>query len=380
MRIVFDCRSIHPQVGGIGRTVLRELPRALAGHELIVLRGRDWHEDSAAAAEIGGRTVTVDAAMVDPRFEQLRLPGLLSEINPCYAVPVGVRDVRRIATVHDVAFRSRPDLVDPSIGTYLDHWTKVSCLVADAVVTVSEFSRGEILRFYPIENDRLEVVANGVDATYFDLSRPTAAAPHATAPYILYVGCIEEKKNVAALVQGFAELLRRRPELPHRLVLTGGTAGGLELEIAELAGEPQIKSRVEQTGYVSEARLRSLYAGAASFCYLSEYEGFGLPPLEAMAAGIPTLVSDRALLPEVTAGAALLVDPHDRGAVADALDRLLSDDSLRRSLSRRGRTVAARYSWAESAKHLAVIYQRAMGREPRAYAAASLPQPPPDAW
>ena len=333
------------------------------------------------AAEVGTRTVTVDAAMVDPRFEQLRLPGLLSEIgadlyhNPCYAVPVGVRGVRRIATVHDVAFRSRPDLVDPSIGTYLDHWTKVSCLVADAVVTVSEFSRGEILRFYPIENDRLGVVANGVDAAYFDLSRPTAAAP-----YILYVGCIEEKKNVAALVHGFAELLRRRPALPHRLVLTGGTAGGIELEIAELAGEPQVESRIEQTGYVSEARLRTLYAGAASFCYLSEYEGFGLPPLEAMAAGIPTLVSDRASLPEVTAGAALLVDPHDRGAVADALDRLLSDGSLRRSLSRRGRAVAARYSWAESARRLAVIYRRALGREPRAYAASSLPQPPPDAW
>jgi glycosyltransferase involved in cell wall biosynthesis len=384
MRVVFDCRSIHPEMGGIGQTtwqLIRALPEALRGHDILALRGPHWPKDLAHET-LGCDFIDVDAAMIDPAFEQYRLPNLLRRVNgdlyhnPCYALPVQSGATRLVATVHDTVSRSRPDLVDVSISTYLDHWTHVSCLIADDIVTVSNFSRSEIIRLYPADPQRLTVIPNATDADLRKVKRFGAADD---GPYILYVGCVEEKKNVLDLIRGFAALLRRRPDLPHRLVVTGGTAGGDELDLAALAGEPEIAERVVQTGYVAFDLLKVIYGGASAFAYLSEYEGFGLPALEAMTVGVPTVVSNRASLPEVTDGGALVVDPHDAEDVARALDNLLSDRYLARDLTARGRAVADRYSWTESARRLAILYERVMHSDRREVDPHSIPKPPPEA-
>lgn len=366
MRIVLDCRSVFPGMGGIGRStacLARELPAALGPeHELVLLLGaRRPAEPLAHGPNV--RALPSEAAMIDPAFEQLRLPALLRELEAdvyhgtCFAVPLAASAVARVATVHDVVFRRRPELVAGSLGEYLARWTEVSCLIADAVVTVSEFSRGEIAALYGRPAGAIDVVPCAVEPRFFALPRRPA-----TAPFLLYVGALEAKKNVEPLLDGFAALLTRRPDLPHRLVLAGGQ-GGQPFDLARaLAGRPEVAPRVDALGHVPEARLLELYASAAAFCYLSEYEGFGLPPLEAMAAGLPTLVSDRTSLPEVTAGGALVVDPADPAAVADALEQLLCDEALRAELATRGRAAAGRFRWSESARALATVYRAAHAR------------------
>ncbi|MGE3376468.1 MAG: glycosyltransferase family 4 protein [Vicinamibacteria bacterium] len=366
MRIVLDCRSVFPGMGGIGRAtacLARELPRALPEAELVCLLGARRPPEPLCTAP-NALEVTADAAMIDPLFEQRRLPALLEDLGAdlyhgtCFAIPLAT-SVRRVATVHDVVFRRRPDLVEPSLCAYLDTWTEASCRHADAVVTVSEFSRGELVALYPCPAERVHVVPNAVDERFHGVSRRAQRG----RPYLLYVGALEEKKNVRQLLAGFAALLRREPRLAHDLVLVGG-AGGAPFDVGRaLLGEPSLRGRVHVLGHVPDAALLDLYARAELFCYLSEYEGYGLPPLEAMAAGVPCVVADRSSLPEVTAGAALLTDPHDPDAVSWAMTQALHDAGLRERLVARGRAVARRTSWAASASRLADVYRAVLGAQ-----------------
>jgi len=346
MRIVLDCRSVFEGMGGIGRAtacLARELPRALKGHELVLLFGARRPKEPLVQ---GVEEITVEAAMIDPEFEQIRLPALLEETHAavfhgtCFSVPMAPGGTKTVATVHDVVFRRRPELVEPKLRRYLDRWTGVSCEYANAVTTVSEYSRKEILELYGRD---ARVIPNAVSPEFFEIKRAPIQGP----PFVLYVGSIEPKKNVQELVSGF-EALCAESDVDHHLVLVGGVVSLPEIP-------RKIAERVHVLGHVPEEHLKRLYGGAAAFAYLSEYEGFGLPPLEAMAAGVPTVVANRTSLPEVTQNAATLVEPDDPESVARGLaEALLVADELR---AERGRAAAKKFSWEESAKHFAELYQ-----------------------
>jgi glycosyltransferase involved in cell wall biosynthesis len=188
------------------------------------------------------------------------------------------------------------------------------------------------------------VIPNAVGEEFFKIERKPVQGP----PFVLYVGSIEPKKNVEELILGFDALLARRKDLEHHLVLAGS--------LAYVPAVPErLKSRVHLLGHVPEEHLKQLYGAASAFAYLSEYEGFGLPPLEAMAAGIPTVVADRTSLPEVTDGAAEIVDPQKPEDVARGLEVALDGrDELR---IERGREAAARFEWKKSARMLALVYE-----------------------
>lgn len=373
MTIVVDCRSVFRGMGGIGRAtaaLVQALPAAMPHAHIVLLTGA---QSPAALSPEGAkaRIVQTGAAMIDPAFEQLRLPALLEELGAdlfhgtCFAVPLARTGVRRIATVHDAIFRRHPELVDEGLRRYLDRWTAVSCEVADRVVTVSEFSKVEIAALYGIAPERITVVPNAADERFFQAPRIREASP-----YVLYVGAIEEKKNVRVLVQAFAHLLRAHRELPHRLVLAGGQ-GGAPFDVGSLVAEaPALGQRLHLLGHIPDEHLPALYGGADLFCYLSEYEGFGLPPLEAMAVGVPTIVAHRASLPEVVGDGALLVDPADTEAVAHVIHLGLSDGGLRMRLARRGREAARRFSWRRSAEQLASLYESVLRDTPAACAGA----------
>lgn len=342
-------------MGGIGRAtaaLARELPAVLPEDEVLLLYGARRPEGALAHGP-NAKAIVVEAAMLDVAFEQIHLPELIEEVEAdvyhgmCFAVPIAAGRAARVATVHDVVFRRLPELVEPGLRSYLDRWTEVSCDVSEAVVTVSEFSRREIAALYDRSAERIDIVPNAVDEAGFKMPR---ARPEGR-PFILYVGSIEAKKNVVPLIRGFHELCRRAPDLPHELVVAG--SGKLPVDF-------DVGPRVRLLGHVPEDELRRLYATADLFCYLSEYEGFGLPPLEAMAAGVPTIVSDRGALPEVTRGGAIQVDPHDPAAVAAAFERVLGDERLRAELCERGWRTAQRYSWRTSARMLASIYRRVL--------------------
>ncbi len=366
MKVVLDCRSVFPGMGGIGRAtaeLARHLPAHLPHDELVLLTGaRAPGEPLAEAPNV--TVVPVDAAMIDSRFEQVRLPSLLDALeadvyhNPCFAVPIVGGQVARVATVHDVVFRRHPELVDRRLREYLDRWTHVSCELAEVVVTVSQFSRRELQAVYGCPPERIEVIPNAVDERFFGVARRAPLG----APFVLYVGSIEPKKNVQVLIDAFDRLRALDPSLPHQLVLVGGLGGAdMDLE-AVLERVPESRGRVHVLGRVSDAALLELYAAADLFCYLSQYEGFGLPPLEAMAVGVPTIVSDRASLPEVVRDAAVIVDPDEPEQVARAMRGLLTQPGRAATYARHGKARAHQFSWARAARQLATAYRVAMSR------------------
>lgn len=207
MRVVLDCRSVYPGMGGIGRcaaALARELPLAAPEDEFVLLAGSRAPDRPLASAP-NAKEVRVDAAMLDPLFEQVRLPGLLEEVEAdiyhgtCFSVPISCGRAKRVATVHDVVFRRRPELVPDGLRSYLDRWTGVSCELADEVLTVSEFSKSEIRAVYGAE---ASVISNGIDERFFTIERRPPDGP----PFVLYVGALEPKKNVARLIDAFARV------------------------------------------------------------------------------------------------------------------------------------------------------------------------------
>jgi glycosyltransferase involved in cell wall biosynthesis len=179
--------------------------------------------------------------------------------------------------------------------------------------------------------------------------------------YILAVGSIQPRKNLARLIEAYADLRRQRPhdKLP-RLVLVGKRAWLYEETLRAVAA-CGIAAQTIFTGYVPESDLPALYTGALCFVYPSYFEGFGLPPLEAMSCGTPVITGDRTSLPEVVGDAGLLVNPFDTQALAQALARLIDDESLRATLGDRGLRRAAQFNWRDNARQTLAVYEQVTG-------------------
>lgn len=259
-----------------------------------------------------------------------------------------------IVVVHDLSFRAHPEYFPRPVAWYMRWLTGLAVRQAHLVITVSEFSRGELLRFYAVDEGKVVSIHNGVGADFRPASDDaTVAADRAaiarygvTSPYILAVGNIHPRKNLARLLDAYLMLRERRAWTPP-LVWAGMErwGSGVLLERARAAG-------VILTGFVAQADLPALYRQANMLVYPSLYEGFGLPPVEAMACGTPVITSNTTSLPEVVGEAALLVDPMDTAAIAGAMERLLDDHTLCERLRRAGLERAAMFSWERTASRL----------------------------
>ncbi|HEV2765421.1 MAG TPA: glycosyltransferase family 1 protein, partial [Pyrinomonadaceae bacterium] len=178
--------------------------------------------------------------------------------------------------------------------------------------------------------------------------------------FLLAVGTIEPRKNLLALVLAFEELVRRRAGDTRLRLVIAGPRGWLSRDLLARAEHWVVKDRIRFTGYVSDEDLRALYTSCRAFVYPSLYEGFGLPPLEAMACGAPVVASRIAALAETTGKAALLVPPSDVGALAEAVGRVLDDAELAARLSRAGLAHAAGYTWERAARETLEVYGEAL--------------------
>jgi glycosyltransferase involved in cell wall biosynthesis len=223
------------------------------------------------------------------------------------------------------------------------------------LIAVSEFTRDEIVAVYGTPREKITVAHNGVDPVFLDgTRRPSLVEP----PFFLAAGNLEPRKNLVTLIRAYRALLARRPDLPERLVLVGKEWFGSDLVMSE-AGSLIEAGRVLFTGYVGDDRMVGLLQGATALVYPSLYEGFGLPPVEAMAVGTPAVVSDIPVTREVAGDAALLVPPLDQEAWTVALDRVSTDPNLRRDLAARGREQAGRFTWEASARSVVAALERA---------------------
>lgn len=273
-----------------------------------------------------------------------------------------------VVTVMDLSFMLFPDAFTPSKRTYLRWMTRLSVRRASQVIAISASTRQDVIACLQVPEQRVQVIYCGVE----DRFRPLPAAvveafrrqKGLPERFILFLGTIEPRKNIPHLIAAFARLCAAAPQemAGIHLVLAGGK-GWLAEEVFARGADLGMADRIHFVGYVPEDEKPLWYNAALCFCYPSLYEGFGLPPLEAMACGTPVIVSDASSLPEVVGNAGLIVPSHDTDALGEALHSLIGDANCRADLSRRGQERARLFSWARAAQETVDLYRRAWGEE-----------------
>jgi glycosyltransferase involved in cell wall biosynthesis len=272
-----------------------------------------------------------------------------------------LRGVPTVLTVHDLIFRHLPEHHKVLNRWYLNATLPLYCRRADHIIAVSKATRDDIIASYQVPEKKITVVPEAA-APQFQPQPPERVArvradhrlPEA---YVLYVGTIEPRKNLIRLLDAWAALYQAHEAPP--LVIVGKHGWLSDNFYAALAKNP-CREAVRFTGYVADEDLPAIFAAAMVFAFPSLYEGFGLPPLEAMACGTPVVCSKRSSLPEVVGDAALTVDPSDTDALRAALRRLLRDAELRAELRARGLRQAARFSWTRAARETLAVYRTLM--------------------
>jgi len=263
-----------------------------------------------------------------------------------------------VVTIHDLAYLRYPQVHPLGRRLYLGAFTRLTVRRAKAIVAVSQYTRREIGQFFRVPMERIHVIYEGYDARFRPLPHEEVEAfrkQRGLPPrYLLYLGNLEPRKNLSRLVQAYARISGRE-QVP--LVLAGPRGWGYA-DLFRQVDRLGLSGRVAFPGFVPAEELPLWYNGAEAFVYPSLYEGFGLPPLEAMACGTPVLVSSASSLPEVVGEAGLQVPPEDVDALAEALQRLLDDAELRAALRQRGLEQAGRFSWARMAEETAGLYRQ----------------------
>lgn len=361
-RLSLDVSAVPPKPAGAGRYTIdlaRELARRDDVHVTFVAR-RDDAERWEALGPEGGVSVAAVAPTRRPlrlTWEQVRLPRLLPGLDvevhhgPHYTMPERSR-LPKVVTVHDLTFFDHPEWHERTKVPFFRRAIRVAARHADAVVCVSR-TTAELLHARCSPLAPVHVIPHGVDLDRFTAVSPDDAADDAhlealgvRAPYVLFVGTIEPRKDVPTLVRAFDRIAGVHHDL--RLVLAGGVGWGTE-PVDKAIAEARHRGRVVRTGYVPDDAVPALLRRAAAVAYPALEEGFGLPALEALACGAPLVTTSGSAMEEVAAGAALLVEPADADGLSGALDMLVRGDVRLDDRRRHGLEIAARHTWAASA-------------------------------
>ena len=363
LHIAVDCRVVDPHFPGIGRATL-ETVRALA-HEgtarrltLLVGPGAPPAGLAELAACSGVELAPVAAALRAPA-DQWMLPRLLRLLRPdvyhatYYAIPARLPG-RVAVTIYDLIPRLFPHYwPNPAARHAINAWTAHAARRADRVIACSHATAADIARLLPGAAGKVRVAPLGVAPRSPAPPAPLPQGARGDMPYLLYVGSNKPHKNLPRLVAAFAQVA---PRVEGRLLIAGAWDPRYP-EAADEARRHGLEQRVIFEHRPSEARLDELFASAAGFVFPSLYEGFGLPVLEAMAAGLPAATSDRGSLGEVAGDAALRFNPDDVTSIAAAVERLCGDAALRARLSAEGRTRAALFPWSRTAHDTWAVYE-----------------------
>ena len=372
LRIAIDGMLLGRRFSGVERAIVN-LARALAAvgaedYTLCVPRRCPYPDIQGPRF----RTVRVGAwthfRPLRILWEQLAAPAVLRRGRfdllhaPGYVAPLIAR-TPVVLTVYDLIALLFPQWCKPANRWHYGVMLPASVRKASAIIVPSECTRADLERRLPCSRGKIVVIPLGVaDEFFVPVSAEAAGAVRARyglpTRFILFVGKTEPKKNLPRLIDAYHGLLRQgRTRLP--LVIAG------ERTAAWPSLWRQVRARgladhVRFTDYVPQEDLRGLYASAALFVFPSLYEGFGLPPLEAMACGVPVVASDRGALPETVGSAALTADPEDAGGLAETMERALTDVRLRKRLTAEGKARAARFSWSTAARRTEEVYRQVL--------------------
>jgi glycosyltransferase involved in cell wall biosynthesis len=370
VRVLIDYRPALRERTGVGEYT-HELVRALAaragspGASLdLTLFSSSWKDrfrpspDFGAASTIDRR---VPVGVLNFAWHRLEWPpaealagGTFDVAHSLHPLLLPTRHAAQIVTIHDLNFLTHPERTRAEIRRDYPTLARAHARRADAVVVVSRFTADEVRRRLDVPSDHIMVCPPGAPPW------SPSETPPADGGYVLFFGTLEPRKNVGGLLEAYERIVRRRAGFPP-LVLAG--KAGLEAKpwLARL-GQAPLAGRVRHIGYVNPADRRRLYDGAALLVQPSFEEGFGLPVLEAMTVGLPVVAANRGALPEVLGDAGLLVEPEDPDALADAIERMVDDEPLRRRARTMGIARADTFSWERTARCVYDVYLKAVER------------------
>jgi glycosyltransferase involved in cell wall biosynthesis len=356
MKIAIDARELHGKPTGVGREVRRLLDEwtsmpAAQAHEFITL---------APAERSTGGTL----------WEQLVLPRLVRQASadvlfaPAYSGPI-FSSAPMVLLIHDVSFAAHPAWFAWREGTRRRVTTRLAGRAAARIITVSEFSKREIVAHLDIDASKITVVYPGV--TPFTGGTSLKSSSHRCT--VLFVGSIFNRRHIPELIEGFTRLARSHPEM--RLEIVGDNRTTPRINLDALVHATGIADRIHLRSYVADDELGQLYARASAFVFLSQYEGFGLTPLEALASGLPIVLLDTPVAREVYGEAAVYVPRPDPAPIADALHAMLFEPGQRDRILQAATGVLRRYSWTTFAEQVLDVLLDAGSRGPK----GSAPQP-----
>jgi glycosyltransferase involved in cell wall biosynthesis len=370
VRIAIDARKLHDYgIGTYVRNLIRQLARQDQTTEYVLL----CHPDDCQAAKALGenfRAVPDDSRPYSIR-EQISVPMDLRREGvdlfhaPHYVLPPLVL-CPSVVTIHDCIHLMFPQYLPNRLAW---GYARASMWAAthrsDRVLTVSEASKRDILRFFHIPPEKIDVIYNGIDDRFWTAPSEDAVERvreryQLNDPFLLYAGNIKPHKNLERLIEAF-DRLRGEGFADLKLLIIGDEISKYTA-LRRAVHRHHLHKHVRFFGFVPDDTLAVLYRLANVFVFPSLYEGFGLPPLEAMASGTPVVTSNVSSLPEVAGDAALLVDPRDAEAIAGAIRMVLTDRTLREDLRRRGLERARAFSWEQSVARTRAIYSEVLAR------------------
>lgn len=374
MRIGVDARLMHHQPAGIGKYT-QNLLQSFAKQQDDVIQGFDFNflvfQHRRHVKPIIDHPDFERVTLYSPvqtRMERFTLPAELilhpvdllhcpDFISPRYS------STPAVITVHDLAFLHWPNFLTEASATY---YGQIDRCVRHAkhIIAPSESTKQDLVRLLGVPDDHVTVIYEAANPHFrplpLDETRSRITQKYdLPQKYILYVGTVEPRKNIEGLLRAFRHLIDKYNISDTALAIAGGF-GWLYDEIMLVAEELNLGDRVQFLGRVPDKDLCSLYVGARCHVHVAHYEGFGLTPLESMACGTPTIVSNVSSLPEVVGDAALLVDPNEAEEIAIAMHRLLTNDELHEELREKGFQRAGCFSWDEAARQTLLVYQNVL--------------------
>jgi len=369
MNIGYDC-SVSSNIQGTGiysENLINGLKNLDAGLNIIGLDYLEFFNNMSLSQNISKFMMRKKAgASGDPYWEWNIVPkiGKEKEIDIFHSLSGCVpkkADFKTIMTIHDLAYYYFPDYLTPPTIKFFKKYYMESAQSADALIAISESTKKDIMKFWEVPEDRIHVIHHGVSDKYFERKPDneileTKKKYSIPGDYFLFVGELNYRKNIHTLIKAF-EIFQRENK-GCKLVLTGklqkGTYGNT---INSIIKETGLKNDIIFTGRVTMDELFCLYQGATAFVFPTLYEGFGLPVLEAMASGTPVISSNTSSIPEVAGDAAILVDPEDKEAVAEAMLEILNKPDLSDILVQKGLVRGKDFTWRITADKTLKLYQ-----------------------
>jgi glycosyltransferase involved in cell wall biosynthesis len=367
LRVGIDGRSFTSPAAGVRRYVSSLVPALKAADESLELVALGGSRDAVPAD-----VPYIDESWHPPTnlgWSAVGLPRAASRAGvevihaPAYTAPLWSR-VPVVLTIHDVSYERHPEWYPYQRDLLRRMFYRRSARTAAQVLTDSEFSAGEITAAYQIPRERITVAPLGVSDRFAPVDGPNETLPAGiTAPFLLHVGDLHERRNLPLVVHAMLEA-QRRPGMPPLSLVLAGVDRGIGDRLRAYAREAESPDAVVCLGPVMDSQLLTLYRAATAMVYPSRYEGFGLPVLEAMACGTPVIASRAASIPEVLGDAGVLLDPDDEPGWADAIAKVVNDAWLRGHMRRAGLTRAREFTWARTASITLDVYRQLARRSP----------------